>query len=288
MTIPVAERRGHARRRHRASTARGSRSTTLAGADILSYPAPIAPVRAARHGRRRRTSRSSARRATYSFAANVLDASGVDAPDAGHRHRVRRRRRDHARRTRAAATRSRPSTSTSRMAWTASRPTAHAVCVEANCAPATDGATVTITGIVVDNAGSGYSTAPNVVIRNGTLADPINPPAGFAAATATATLAISSIVVDDPGDGYVSAPTVTIDDPNRHRRQRDRHRERRRGHRAHPRRRRLRLHHAGHQEVRGRPAGALHAAGLPGDGQVHPARGAGGQEATTASRPTST
>ena len=50
--------------------------------------------------------------------------------------------------------------------------TAHAVCVEANCAPATDGATVTITDIVVDNPGSGYSTAPNVVIRDGTLADP--------------------------------------------------------------------------------------------------------------------
>ena len=52
--------------------------------------------------------------------------------------------------------------------------TAHAVCVETNCAPATDGATVTITGVVVDNPGSGYSTAPNVVIRNGTQFDPIN------------------------------------------------------------------------------------------------------------------
>ena len=93
--------------------------------------------------------------------------------------------------------------------------TAHAVCVEPDpCAPAADGATVTITGIVVDNPGSGYSTAPNVVIRNGTLADPVNPPDGFVAATASATLAISSIVVDDPGDGYVSAPTVTINDPN--------------------------------------------------------------------------
>ncbi len=87
---------------------------------------------------------------------------------------------------------------------------AHAVCVEANCAPTTDGGTVTITGIAVDNPGSGYSTAPNVVIRNGTLADPILGGPDFAPATATSTLAIDSIVVDDPGDGYVSKPTVTI------------------------------------------------------------------------------
>ncbi len=91
---------------------------------------------------------------------------------------------------------------------------AHAVCVEANCAPATDGATVTITGIAIDNPGSGYSAAPNVVIRNGTIADPVNPPADFAPAAASATLAISSIVVDDPGDGYITAPTVTIGGTN--------------------------------------------------------------------------
>lgn len=45
-----------------------------------------------------------------------------------------------------------------------------------------------ITAIIVDNAGSGYSTAPNVVIRDGTLFDPINN--GGSGATATATLSI--------------------------------------------------------------------------------------------------
>ncbi len=34
-----------------------------------------------------------------------------------------------------------------------------------------------VTGVVVDNAGSGYTSAPNVVVRDGTLFDPINPPA---------------------------------------------------------------------------------------------------------------
>jgi FtsP/CotA-like multicopper oxidase with cupredoxin domain len=89
--------------------------------------------------------------------------------------------------------------------------TGHVECVEVNCAPAADGETVTITGVVVDNPGSGYSSAPNVVIRDGTLFDPIN--SGASGATATATLAISSITVDDFGSGYTTAPTVTIDDP---------------------------------------------------------------------------
>ena len=31
-----------------------------------------------------------------------------------------------------------------------------------------------ITDIIVDNPGSGYSSAPNVVIRDGTLMDPIS------------------------------------------------------------------------------------------------------------------
>ena len=68
-----------------------------------------------------------------------------------------------------------------------------------------------ITAIVLDNPGSGYATAPNVVIRDGTLWDPIRN--GGSGATAVATLRITSIVVDSPGDGYVTAPTVTINDP---------------------------------------------------------------------------
>jgi FtsP/CotA-like multicopper oxidase with cupredoxin domain len=180
------------------------------GSDILSYPAVTPPSGTITLGGPEFPIFNQVR--TYSFAASVLDASGVtpltpaaatayggvDAIDLGD-----------------------PGSGYSFPTVDIDFPdgvdgvqaTAHAVCVEVDCAPATDGGTVTINGIVVDNAGSGYSTAPNVVIRNGTIADPINPPAGFADATATATLAISSIVVDDPGDGYVSAPTVTINDP---------------------------------------------------------------------------
>jgi FtsP/CotA-like multicopper oxidase with cupredoxin domain len=68
-----------------------------------------------------------------------------------------------------------------------------------------------ITSIVLDNPGSGYATAPNVVIRDGTIWDPIQN--GGSGATAVATLRITSIAVDSPGDGYVTAPTVAINDP---------------------------------------------------------------------------
>lgn len=68
-----------------------------------------------------------------------------------------------------------------------------------------------ITAVVIDDPGSGYSQAPNVVIRDGTIFDPIRD--GGAGATASASLAITSVVLDSPGDGYVSAPTVTINDP---------------------------------------------------------------------------
>ena len=54
--------------------------------------------------------------------------------------------------------------------------------------PSAAAGTVTIAGIVVDQPGSGYSTAPKVVIRDGTIFDPIN--TGGSGATATATLAI--------------------------------------------------------------------------------------------------
>jgi len=105
-----------------------------------------------------------------------------------------------------------------------------------------DPATGAITAIYIDNPGSGYLTPPNVVIRDGTQADPINNRAvrasavrtqaiqaeqegalagvasGFttletATATATATLAVQYVVMDTFGAGYTSAPTVTINDP---------------------------------------------------------------------------
>ena len=72
---------------------------------------------------------------------------------------------------------------------------------------------LTVTGVTVTSPGSGYSTAPAVVIRDGTLFDPIAPTAEFTPAVATATLEVQSVVVDTYGAGYTSAPTVTIDDP---------------------------------------------------------------------------
>ena len=73
----------------------------------------------------------------------------------------------------------------------------HVTCVETDCKPANAGDTVTITGLAIDNAGSGYFSAPNVVIRDGTQFDPINhDPATFTEAKGTATLKIQSVVLD--------------------------------------------------------------------------------------------
>lgn len=68
-----------------------------------------------------------------------------------------------------------------------------------------------ITGITVDNPGSGYSTAPIVTVHNGTLADP-QPFDGGVTATATSTLAVQSVALDTFGAGYTSAPMVDITD----------------------------------------------------------------------------
>ena len=67
-----------------------------------------------------------------------------------------------------------------------------------------------VTTVVLDDPGSGYTRAPDVVIRNGTLADPIN---GATEATASATLQLVGISISNPGAGYTSAPDVTITDP---------------------------------------------------------------------------
>ncbi|MEI6726577.1 MAG: hypothetical protein WCN81_10210, partial [Actinomycetes bacterium] len=67
-----------------------------------------------------------------------------------------------------------------------------------------------ITGIFIDDPGSGYASAPHIVIRDGTIFDPINN-AG-SGATATATLTIQTIGLDTYGAGYTSAPAVTISD----------------------------------------------------------------------------
>ena len=60
----------------------------------------------------------------------------------------------------------------------------------------------------MDKPGSGYSAAPNMVIRDGTLFDPVTPPQGDLQreATANATLAIDSVAIETVGAGYTSAP----------------------------------------------------------------------------------
>ena len=96
-----------------------------------------------------------------------------------------------------------------------------------------------ITGVIIDNPGSGYSRAPNVVIRDGTLFNPLNRRQFNAAQAAreqnilnpqegqfqslprtnvlddalvSSTINVQSIAVDTYGAGYTSIPTVTISD----------------------------------------------------------------------------
>jgi len=68
----------------------------------------------------------------------------------------------------------------------------------------------TITAVVVDNAGSGYTTAPGITFSNGTLADP--QPGVTAFASATTTLSIQNVVLTAFGSGYTSDPSATITD----------------------------------------------------------------------------
>lgn len=91
----------------------------------------------------------------------------------------------------------------------------HAVCAEPypTCDLTNEAGFLTVTGVVVDSGGSGYATAPNVVVRDGTQFEPINHGTDpFTAAVATATLNVESVVVDNPGTNYGSTPTVTIRD----------------------------------------------------------------------------
>ena len=102
-----------------------------------------------------------------------------------------------------------------------------------------DSVTGVITGVVIDNPGSGYSRAPNVVIRDGTQFNPLNRRQFNAAQAAreqsildaqggqiqalprvnvldnaivSATINLQSIVVETFGAGYTSVPTVNITD----------------------------------------------------------------------------
>ena len=71
----------------------------------------------------------------------------------------------------------------------------------------------TITAVVMDEPGSGYSTAPGVTIRNGTIFAPLPLNEGGQLATATASLFVDEIVLDTFGADYKSVPIVTISDP---------------------------------------------------------------------------
>ena len=68
----------------------------------------------------------------------------------------------------------------------------------------------TITAVVVDVAGSGYTEAPNVAIHDGTLMDPIS---GSTPAVVTSTLELSALTIDEIGSDYTSSPEVTVTDP---------------------------------------------------------------------------
>ncbi|MFI6061127.1 multicopper oxidase domain-containing protein [Streptomyces sp. NPDC051286] len=67
-----------------------------------------------------------------------------------------------------------------------------------------------VTKVTVDDPGSGYSSAPGIVIRNGTLADPIG---GATPANVSSSLKLVALTVDRIGSGYTGTPDVTLTDP---------------------------------------------------------------------------
>jgi len=72
--------------------------------------------------------------------------------------------------------------------------------------------TILPNGIIVDEPGSGYLTAPGFAIHNGTLFDPIPLLDGGWLAIANTTLKVTSVTVDTFGSGYLSAPTPEFSD----------------------------------------------------------------------------
>ncbi len=78
----------------------------------------------------------------------------------------------------------------------------------------------TITAVVIDDPGSGYTVAPGVAIHNGTIFDPIafgpdpaDPSKPGGPASVTSTLAVSAVTATEFGTGYTTVPTVTVSDP---------------------------------------------------------------------------
>jgi FtsP/CotA-like multicopper oxidase with cupredoxin domain len=176
------------------------------GTDILSYPAPIPPVQGTNItvavGDPTYPVYSQDR--TYSFAASVLDASGVvplvnaTATAFGGVDAV--------------------ILATNGISYTF--PTVDFdLPDDPNGVPAKahavwDSVTGIISGIVVDSPGSGYASAPDVAILDGTRYQPAAHKPGFQAATATTTLTIQSVKLNTFGSGYIAAPSVLFSDPN--------------------------------------------------------------------------
>ncbi|MFN8079996.1 MAG: multicopper oxidase domain-containing protein [Kineosporiaceae bacterium] len=65
----------------------------------------------------------------------------------------------------------------------------------------------TITDVVIDNPGSGYTKAPEIAVHNGTLFDPIS---GADPVVATTTLKLTGVTPVEFGSGYATVPTVTV------------------------------------------------------------------------------
>jgi FtsP/CotA-like multicopper oxidase with cupredoxin domain len=186
---------------------------TSAGADVFSYPAPTAPVLGATITLPSAEFPIYPATRTYSFAASLRDMSAV--PPVAQATATAFGGVDAIGLTGAGMGYSFPTVDIDYPddpAGTQAR--AHVVCAEVDCVPVAPATTVNITGVAVDDPGSGYLAPPNVVIRDGTLFDPIaHDPGTYTEATAAATLKITSIVMDTFGSGYASAPTVTITDP---------------------------------------------------------------------------
>ncbi len=101
-------------------------------------------------------------------------------------------------------------------------PTAHVLCAGdvngtppyCTVPPLPDGTPgeVSITGIVLDTPGSGYTSAPGVAILDGTQFEPVRPPGTGAAVSAT--LSVQSIVLDTFGAAYTANPVVAVTDKN--------------------------------------------------------------------------
>jgi FtsP/CotA-like multicopper oxidase with cupredoxin domain len=170
------------------------------GADTLSYPAPTAPLQGGTITVGGVGFPIYSQTRTYSFAASVLDASGVaplvDATATAYGGV------DAVALTAAGSGYTMPTVDFD----LPDDPNG----AQAKAHAEFDTATGAVTAVVVDSPGSGYSAPPKVVIRDGTIYAPIN---GGSGATATATLTIQSIKLNTFGSGYISAPSVTINDP---------------------------------------------------------------------------